>query len=44
MSDLVEVGKRPPHDATPEQVATLSPARITAEGKAKAELEAEEVA
>jgi len=34
---LVEVLKRLPHDATPEQAAALTPARIAAERKAKAE-------
>jgi transposase len=41
---LVEVLKRLPHDATPEQAAALTPARIAAERKAKAEAEAEQVA
>ncbi len=39
---LVEVIKRLPHDATPEQAAALTPARIAAERRTKAE--AEEVA
>lgn len=34
---LVEILKRLPHDATPEQAAVLTPARIAAERKAKAE-------
>jgi hypothetical protein len=36
---LVEVIKRLPHDATPEQAAALTPARIAAERRAKAETE-----
>ncbi|QTN33048.1 transposase [Akkermansiaceae bacterium] len=38
---LVEVLKRLPHDATPEQASALTPARIAAERKAKAETKAE---
>ena len=34
---LVEVIKRLPHDTTPEQAATLTPARIAAERRAQAE-------
>ena len=34
---LVEVLKRLPHDATPEQAAALTPAPIAAECRAKAE-------
>ena len=42
---LVEVLKRLPHDATPEQASALTPARIAAERKAKAEkAESEQVA
>ena len=36
---LIEVLKRLPHNATPEQAAELTPARIAAERKAKAEAE-----
>ena len=36
---LVEVIKRLPHDATPEQAAELTPARIAAERRAQAEAE-----
>jgi hypothetical protein len=43
---LIEVLKRLPHNASPEQAAELTPARIAAERKAKAETkdEAEQVA
>ena len=41
---LVEVIKRLPHDATSEQAAALTPARIAAERKSKAEADAEKVA
>jgi transposase len=43
---LTEVLKRLPHNATPEQAAELTPSRIAAERKAKAEapVEAEQVA
>ena len=34
---LVEVIKRLPHDATPEQAAVLTPARIAAERRVAAE-------
>jgi hypothetical protein len=36
---LVEVIKRLPHDATPEQAAALTPARIAAERRAANELQ-----
>jgi hypothetical protein len=36
---LVEMIKRLPHDATPEQAAALTPARIAAERRAKAKTE-----
>jgi hypothetical protein len=41
---LVEVLKRLPHNATPEQAAESTPARIAAERKAKAEVEADQAA
>ena len=41
---LAEVLKQLPHNATPEQAANLTPARIAAERKAKAEAVAEQVA
>ena len=41
---LIEVLKRLPHHATPEQAAVLTPARIAAERKAKAEVEADQAA
>jgi hypothetical protein len=41
---LAEVLKQLPHNATPEQAADLTPARIAAERKAKAEVVAEQVA
>jgi hypothetical protein len=41
---LAEVLKQLPHNASPEQAADLTPARIAAERKAKAEVVAEQVA
>jgi transposase len=41
---LIEVISRLPHDATPEQAAGLTPARIAAERRATVEAETEEVA
>lgn len=41
---LIEVIKRLPHDAAPEQAAELTPARIATERKFRAETQADQVA